>query len=104
MILELPAPKEVSILWNQNLSASSISQDFSLFTRSRDRQSATNTLSYRCCSVLFSLHLLSASCALPLHLGGGRHWFRQNLPLGLKKRLPPLKEEMDRETERQLKF
>ena len=40
VILELPAPKEVSVLWDLNLSASFSSQDFSRFTRSRDRQSA----------------------------------------------------------------
>ena len=49
MILELPAPKEVSMIWDLNLTASSSSQGFSLFTRSRDRQSATNTPSDRCC-------------------------------------------------------
>ena len=49
VILELPAPKEVSMIWDLNLSASFSSQDFSRFTRSRDRQSATNTPSYRCC-------------------------------------------------------
>jgi hypothetical protein len=31
MILELPAPKEVSLIWDLNLSASSSSQDFFTF-------------------------------------------------------------------------
>ena len=43
VILELPAPKEVSIIWDLNLSASFSSQDFSRFTRSRERQSAIST-------------------------------------------------------------
>ena len=49
VILELPAPKEASMIWDLNLSGSCSSQDFSRFTRSRERQSATNTPSYRCC-------------------------------------------------------
>ncbi len=49
MIAELPAPKEVSIVWDLNLSASSSSQDVPRLTRIRDRQSATSTPSYRCC-------------------------------------------------------
>ena len=66
VLLELPAPKEVSILWDLNLSTSFSSQEFSRFTRSRDRQSATNTPSYRCCPG--SLLLSSPSCApLPVH-------------------------------------
>jgi hypothetical protein len=48
MILEMSAPKDVSILWDLNLIASDSSQDFPLFTRSRARQSATNRQSYRC--------------------------------------------------------
>jgi hypothetical protein len=66
VILELPAPKEVSMIWDLNLCASFSSQDVSRFTRSRDRQSATNTPSYRCCpgSILSSL----PTCAtLPVH-------------------------------------
>ena len=64
--LELPAPKEVSMIWDLNLSASFSSQDFSRFTRSKERQSATNTPSYRCCPG--SLLSSSASCAtLPVH-------------------------------------
>ena len=59
-ILELPAPKEVSMIWDLNMSASFSGQEFSRFTRSRDRQSATNTPSYRCCPVLLSLHRLAA--------------------------------------------
>ncbi len=47
VILELHAPKEVSLSWDLNLSASFSSQDFSRFTKSRARQSATNTPSYR---------------------------------------------------------
>ena len=64
--LELPAPKEVSMLWDLNMSASSSSQDFSRSTRTRDRQSATNTPSLRCCPA--SLLPSSARCAtLPVH-------------------------------------
>ena len=66
VILELPAPKEVSMIWDLNLSASVCSQDFSRFTRNRDRQSATNRPSYRCCPG--SLLSSSPSCAtLPVH-------------------------------------
>ncbi len=66
VILELPAPKEISILWGRNLSAPSSSQECSGLTRSRDRQSSTNTPSYRCCSG--SLLTSSASCTtLPVH-------------------------------------
>ncbi len=66
VILELPAPNEVSILWDVNLSASVSSQDFSRCTRSRERQSATNTPSYRCCTG--SIFSSSASCVtLPVH-------------------------------------
>jgi hypothetical protein len=69
VILELPAPKNVSNFWNLHLSASFSSQGFSRVTRSRDRQSATNTPSYRCCpGFLFSLFSSTASCAiLPVH-------------------------------------
>jgi hypothetical protein len=75
VILELTAPKEVSMIWDLNRSASFSSQDFSSFTRSRDRQSATNTPSYRCCPgslfFLFSLQrpaaLLYRYIALALH-------------------------------------
>ena len=38
VILELPAPKEVSMIWDLNLSASFSGQDFSRFTRSRERE------------------------------------------------------------------
>ena len=62
-ILELPAPKEVSMIWDLNLSASFSSQHFSRFTRSRDRKSATNTPSYRCCPG--SLLSSSPRCATP---------------------------------------
>ena len=66
MILELPAPNEVSNFWDLNLSASFSIQDFSRSTRSRDRQSATNTPSYRCCPGF--IFCSSASCAtLPVH-------------------------------------
>ena len=66
VILELPAPKEASFIWDLNLSAYSSSQDFSRFTRSRERQSATNRPSYRYCPG--SLFSSSASCAtLPVH-------------------------------------
>jgi hypothetical protein len=69
VILELPAPKEVSMIWYLNLSVSFSSQDFSRFTRSRDRQSATNTPSYRCCPG--SLLSSTASCdTLPVHRSG----------------------------------
>ncbi len=68
-ILELPAPKEVSILWDLNLSAASSSQDYSRSTRTRHRQLATNTPSYRCCPG--SLLPSSARCAsLPVHRSG----------------------------------
>ena len=71
VILELPAPKEVSMIWDLNLSDSFSSQRFSRFTRSRDRQSATNTPSYRLSMLSwFSLFLFTstASCAtLPVH-------------------------------------
>ncbi len=67
--LELPAPKEVRMIWDLNLSASFSCQNFSRFTKSRDRQSATNTPSYRCCpGSLFFLFSSAASCAtLPVH-------------------------------------
>jgi hypothetical protein len=66
VILELPTPKEVSMIWDPNLSVSFSSQDFSRCTRSRERQSATNTPSYRCFPV--PLCSSSASCAtLPVH-------------------------------------
>ncbi len=66
LILGLPALKEVSILWDLNLSAFSSSQDISRSTRTRDRQSATNTPSYRCCPG--SLLSSSPSCTtLPVH-------------------------------------
>ncbi len=42
MILELPAPKEVSLIWDLNLFASSSSDAFfTLFDQITDRQSAT---------------------------------------------------------------
>jgi hypothetical protein len=67
VILELPAPKEVSMILDQNLSAPVSSQDCSRFTMSRKPQSATNTPSYRCSSD--SLFSPTASCAtLPVHL------------------------------------
>jgi hypothetical protein len=66
VILALPAPKEVSMIWELNLSASFSSQHFSRFSRSMERQSATNTPSYRCCPG--SLLSSSPSCAtLPVH-------------------------------------
>ena len=85
VILELPAPKEVSNFWDLNLSASFSSQGFSRFTRSRDRQSATNTPSYR--SGPGSLLTTYASCTtLPVH--------RSSPPLNavaLKVQIPMLK-------------
>ena len=64
VILELPAPKEVSHIWDLNLSASFSSLDVPHFTRSRERQSATNTPPYRCCpGFSFSRQLL----AIPLY-------------------------------------
>ena len=117
VILELPAPKEVSLIWDINLSASSSSQDFSRLTGSRDRQSATNTPSYRCCPG--SLLTSSACCTtLPVHRSSPalnsvalkvqipllkatvwyyairrpctrHHVHHQNLLLGFQKCLPP---------------
>ena len=66
VILELPEPKEVSMIWDLNRSASFSSKDFSRCTRRRERQSATNTPSYRCCPG--SIFTSSASCVtLPVH-------------------------------------
>ena len=82
VILEVPAPKEVSSFWDLNLSASFSSQGVSRFTRSRDRQSATNTPSYRCCPG--SLLSSSPSCAtLPVH-----HSSPALKPVTLKVQLP----------------
>ena len=64
--LALPAPKEVSMIWDLNLSASSSSQDFSRSTRTRNRQLATNTPSYRCCPGSL-LHSLARCATLPVH-------------------------------------
>jgi hypothetical protein len=64
VILELPAPIEVSNNWDLNLSASFSSQEFSRCTRSRERQSVTNTPPFRCCPGLFCSHEL---LAIPLY-------------------------------------
>ncbi len=70
VILELPALKEVTMLWDLDLSASFSSQGVSRCPRSRELQSATNTPSYRCCtgslfSFLFSSRASGAS--LPVY-------------------------------------
>jgi hypothetical protein len=85
VILELPAPKEVSMIWDLNLPASFNSQAFARCTRNRERQSATNTPSYRCCpGYLFSS---SASCAtLPVHCSSP-----VLNPVALKVQIPMLK-------------
>jgi hypothetical protein len=46
------------MIWDLNLAAFFSSQAFSSFTRGRDRQSATNTPSYRCCPGLLSFAFL----------------------------------------------
>ena len=85
VILELPAPKEVSMIWDLNLSASFNSQAFSRCTRNRERQSATNTPSYRCCPG--SIFCSSASCAtLPVHRSSP-----VLNPVALKVQIPMLK-------------
>ncbi len=83
-ILEPPAPNEVSNFWDSNLSAAFSGQDFSRFTRSRRRQSATNTPSYRSCPG--SLLSSSPSCAtLPVHRSSPAL-----KPVTLKVRIPML--------------
>ncbi len=69
VILELLAPNEVRFLRGLSLSASSSSQEFSGLTRSRYRQSTSNTPSYRCCCG--SLLTSSANCTmLPVNRSG----------------------------------
>ncbi len=65
VMLEL-APKEVNILWDLKLTASSSNQAFTRLTRSRARHSATNTPSYQCGpgSLLTSS---ACSTSLPVH-------------------------------------
>jgi hypothetical protein len=70
VILELPAPKEVSMIWDLNLSASFSSQDFSRFTRSMERRSVGHQYAVLSMLSRLSLFLFSstASCAtLPVH-------------------------------------
>ncbi len=68
VIPEVPAPKEVSLTWDHNLSASSSSQDF--FTFDQEYGSSVGH-QYAVLSMLsrFSVHLTSsASCTtLPVH-------------------------------------